>query len=62
MLDRLASDEAFGVPVSDLRATAEAARFIGRASHQVDDFLAEVIHPILQRAGSDTQALEEVRV
>ena len=62
MLDRLASDEAFGVPVSDLRATAEAARFIGRASHQVDDFLTEVIHPILQRAGSDTQALEEVRV
>jgi adenylosuccinate lyase len=62
MLDRLAADEAFGVPVSDLHAITDPARFIGRAAAQVDDFLSEVIHPILHRAGSDTQALEEVRV
>ena len=62
MLDRLAADPAFGVPVSDLRAAADPARFIGRASRQVDEFLAEVIHPILQRAGSDARAPEEVRV
>jgi len=62
MLDRLAADTSFGVPVSDLHAAADPSRFIGRAAHQVDEFLSEVIHPILQRAGSDTQALEEVRV
>jgi len=62
MLERLANDKAFGVPVGDLRAAADPARFIGRASAQVDDFLSEVIHPILQRAGSDTRAHEEVRV
>jgi adenylosuccinate lyase len=62
MLDRLAKDEAFGLPVHDLHAAADPARFIGRAARQVDDFIAEVIHPILQRAGSDTQAHEEVRV
>ena len=62
MLDRLAKDESFGVPVSDLHAAADPIRFIGRAAAQVDDFLSEVIHPILQRAGSDSQALEEVRV
>jgi adenylosuccinate lyase len=62
MLDRLAKDKTFGVPMSDLHAAADPARFIGRAAQQVDDFLAEVIHPILHRAGSDTRALEEVRV
>jgi adenylosuccinate lyase len=62
MLDRLANDEAFGVPVHDLHAAADPSRFIGRAARQVDDFLAEVIHPILQRAGSDPHAREEVRV
>ncbi|MFI5246377.1 MAG: lyase family protein, partial [Gemmatimonadales bacterium] len=62
MLDRLANDKAFGVPVHDLHAAADPARFIGRAARQVDDFLAEVIHPILQRAGNDARAAEEVRV
>jgi adenylosuccinate lyase len=62
MLERLAKDDAFGVPMSDLLAAADPARFIGRASAQVDDFLSEVIHPILQRAGNDTRAHEEVRV
>jgi len=62
MLDRLAKDEAFGVPVHDLHAVADPSRFIGRAARQVDDFLAEVIHPILHRAGSDPHAREEVRV
>ncbi|HXD22359.1 MAG TPA: adenylosuccinate lyase [Gemmatimonadaceae bacterium] len=62
MLERLANDASFGVAVNDLRAATDPARFIGRASRQVEDFLTEVINPILQRAGSDTRAHEEVRV
>jgi adenylosuccinate lyase len=62
MLERLAGDAAFGVPVHDLRAVADPLRFTGRAAEQVDEFLAEVVQPILQRAGSDTRAREEVRV
>jgi adenylosuccinate lyase len=62
MLDRLAGDATFGVPANDLRAAADAARFTGRAAQQVDEFLAEVVQPILQSAGSDARAPEEVRV
>lgn len=62
MLERLAKDTAFGVPVADLHAAADPARFVGRAVLQVDEFLGEVIHPILQRAGNASQAREEVRV
>ena len=62
LLDRLAADPAYPVAIADLRDALEPHRFIGRAARQVDDFLAEVIHPILRRAGSDPHAREEVRV
>ena len=42
---RLAADPAFaGV---DLAATLEPAKFVGRAPQQVDEFLAEVVDPLL---------------
>src|SRR5438876_2410544 len=36
LLDRLAADAAFGVPVSDLEAALDPQRFVGRAPQQVD--------------------------
>ncbi|MCC6927512.1 MAG: adenylosuccinate lyase [Gemmatimonadaceae bacterium] len=61
MLDRLAGDAEFGVALDDIRAALDASRFVGRSPQQVDDFLAEVVDPIL--AGADAPvAREEVRV
>lgn len=62
MLERLAADPAFPVPSADLAAVTDASRFVGRAPQQVDDFLAEVIDPILVAAGEAAPAREEVRV
>ncbi len=62
MLQRLAADPAFPVQASDLAAVTDPARYIGRAAHQVDDFLAEVVQPILVAAGETAPAREEVRV
>ena len=62
MLERLAADPAFPVPSDDVRAVTDPSRFIGRAAHQVDDFLAEVIQPILVSAGEAGPAREDVRV
>ena len=62
MLERLAADPAFPVPSEDLRTVTDASRFIGRAAHQVDDFLAEVVDPILIAAGESGPVREEVRV
>ncbi len=56
LLDRLAQDQAFqGI---DLQAALEPAQFVGRAPEQVDDFLAEVIAPILEKYGTGGPAAE----
>jgi adenylosuccinate lyase len=62
MLERLAKDPAFPVPSADLAAVTDASRFVGRAPQQVEEFLAEVIAPILVAAGEAAPPKEEVRV
>jgi adenylosuccinate lyase len=61
MLERLAADPAFGVPIEDLRAAADPHRYVGRAPRQVDEFLAEVLEPALAGTTAD-ERVEEVRV
>lgn len=62
MLERLAKDPAFPVASEDLAAVTDPMRFVGRAPQQVEDFLADVIQPILIAAGEAAPAKEEVRV
>jgi adenylosuccinate lyase len=62
LLDRLAADPAYPVAIADLRDALEPHRFIGRSAHQVDEFLAEVVRPILAAAGAGEAPREEVRV
>ncbi len=59
LLHRIRNDSAFaGV---DLDSLTDPAQFIGRAPEQVDEFLAEVIDPVLQRYPS-TETTAELRV
>jgi adenylosuccinate lyase len=60
LLERLASDAAFGLPLSDLHAAADPSRFVGRAPEQVDEFLSETVAPWLERRNAVD--VEEVRV
>jgi adenylosuccinate lyase len=61
LLDRLAKDREFGVSIRDLEAALEPRRFVGRAPEQVDEFLREVVDPLLVAENSQTEA-EDVRV
>jgi adenylosuccinate lyase len=61
LLDRLAADKQWRVPLKDMRAALDPAAFVGRASRQVDEFLAEVVTPLLATDDSAEPA-EEVRV
>ena len=51
MLDRLAADPSFGVSIDDLQQVVDARRYVGRAPEQVDEFLTEVIAPLLAGGG-----------
>lgn len=61
MLERLAADPAFGIPLEDLQQAAEPSRFVGRAPEQVVEFLDEVVAPWLAGARGTVER-EEVRV
>jgi len=61
LLQRLAADRDFPVPLDEIGAVLKPERFVGRAPEQVDEFLTEVVMPIL--AGAPTSDVrEEVRV
>jgi adenylosuccinate lyase len=61
LLDRLAADKTLGVTAGDLKKEMNASRFVGRAPEQVDEFLTEVIAPILSKP-RDRASAEELRV
>lgn len=61
MLDRLAGDPEFNVPIDDLRATLDPRRFTGRAAEQVTEFVEEVVRPLLD-AAPGVRAEEALRV
>ena len=65
LLERLAGDPEFtalGVSLDELRSALDPHRFVGRAPAQVDEFLAEVVDPLLEGSGERTAELDEVRV
>jgi adenylosuccinate lyase len=65
LLERLVGDAEFaalGVSLDDLQAALDPSRFVGRAPQQVDEFLAEVVEPLVLRHAGSLAAREEVRV
>ena len=61
LLERLASDDALGLSREQLAIAADPVRYTGRAARQVDEFLAEVVEPMLAGA-KPAPAEEEIRV
>ena len=61
LLERLAADPEMKAGVDELRTAMDPARYIGRASEQVDEFLEEAVAPRLARLTS-VVVHEEVRV
>ena len=61
LLERLAGDDALGISRERLALAADASRYTGRAAEQVDEFLAEVVEPMLAGA-KPIPTEEELRV
>jgi adenylosuccinate lyase len=61
LLDLIAADGAFAAIRADLAEYTDAARFIGRAPQQVDEYLAEVEAELPAASGGAADP-DEVRV
>ena len=48
LLELIAADPAFNLSLQDLQSVMEPSRYTGRAKQQTEDFLSEVIAPILK--------------
>ena len=48
LLELIAADPAFNLSLDELKAAMEPSRYVGRSKEQVEEFLAEVIAPILE--------------
>jgi adenylosuccinate lyase len=63
LLDSLVHDPAFAkVPAKTLRAEVDPAKYTGRAGLQVNEFLTEYLHPLLDRARPLAAAAEVAQV
>lgn len=49
LIERIASDEEFGLTVEELNSQLEPKKFIGRSNFQVEKFLSDVINPLLEK-------------
>lgn len=48
LLELIAADEKFGMSLDDLKKSMDPSKYTGRSKEQVEEFLAEVINPILE--------------
>jgi adenylosuccinate lyase len=63
LLDRLAAHPAFrAVPAAALKAELDPARYTGRSAAQVQEFVQEMLQPILVRAGTLAASADSVEV
>jgi adenylosuccinate lyase len=60
LLERLAADTEWNVPIREMKKALDPSAFVGRAPQQVDEFLREVVAPLLE--GEQAVEAEEVRV
>lgn len=49
LLELIAADESFNLSLEELKKTMDPAKYTGRSKEQVEEFLAEVIAPILEK-------------
>lgn len=61
LLQRIAADSSFGLTEEEIGATLNPADFVGRAPQQVEEFLTEVINPLLA-ANPDFERKAEISV
>ena len=62
LLERIAADEAFGVTIEELEKILKPENYTGRAKEQTEDFLAELVQPVLDKYADIESDKPEINV
>lgn len=62
LLSRLADDPTVNMTAAELEETLDLGKFVGRAPQQVEEFVAEMLDPVLSRQSELLGASSDVRV
>ncbi|HAR91943.1 MAG TPA: adenylosuccinate lyase, partial [Eubacterium sp.] len=62
LLELIANDESFGLSLEDLQKTMDPSKYVGRAPEQVEEFLRDVINPILEGNKDELGLSAEINV
>ena len=62
LLELIAADPAFNLSLDELKKTMEPSRYVGRAPKQVEEFLEEVIQPVLEENAAVLGLTAEINV
>ncbi|MCD8010390.1 MAG: adenylosuccinate lyase [Lachnospiraceae bacterium] len=62
LLELIAADPAFNLTLEELQAAMDPAKYTGRAEQQTEEFLDEVIRPILEENAEDLGMTAEIHV
>ena len=62
LVDRIAADPAFMVTKEEIEAILQPEKFIGRSAEQVDEFLTDIIQPLLDEHADALGEKEELTV
>ncbi|RCX20060.1 adenylosuccinate lyase [Anaerobacterium chartisolvens] len=49
LMERIASDNMFGMTLEELYSVLEPKNYVGRAPEQVDDFISQFVRPVLEK-------------
>ncbi|MCI1931415.1 MAG: adenylosuccinate lyase [Clostridia bacterium] len=49
LLERIAADPMFGLTIDDLNSIMDAKNFVGRAPQQTEEFITDIVKPILEK-------------
>ena len=62
LLERIATDDAFGVTLDELKSIISPEKYVGRAPQQTEEFLNEVVKPALEPYSSIATEQAEINV
>ena len=62
LLELIAADPAFNLSLDALKAAMDPSRYVGRAPKQVEEFLEEVIRPVLADNAGELGMTAEINV